>query len=245
MRRTKRTSTQTEFGFKSWGGKRKGAGRKPQSDRPRVSHRPRPTLASRFPVHVTLRLRPNLPSLRRLAVRRVIESAFLAAKDRNGLRLIQYSIQSNHLHLVVEANDRASLSRGLQGLLVRLARGLNRLWGRKGSVFSDRFHAHILRTPREVRAALAYVLLNARKHGIPIVGLDPYSSGEWFDGWRDARVADPPEILDLRTPLSAARTWLLREGWRRHGLIPLAAVSGALPASPAPAPHSRHPAPRS
>jgi len=96
---------------------------------------------------------------------------------------VHHSIQSNHLHLIVEADDRSSLTSGLRGLLVRIARASNRLWKRSGRVFADRFHEHELREPREVRNALVYVLQNLRKHGITLAGPDPLSSGPEFDGW--------------------------------------------------------------
>jgi REP element-mobilizing transposase RayT len=178
-----------------------------------VPHRARPALSPRHPVHVTVRLRAGLPSLRRHASRRAIEGCFAACGTRFGLRVVHYSIQSNHAHLVVESAGKGSLARGMQALLVRLARALNRVWDRRGSVFSDRYHARTLRTPREVRAALVYVLQNARRHGFRGTGLDPYSSALAFDGWtRLVRTVEPPG-----TP--AAKTWLLRVGWRRHGLI--------------------------
>src|SRR5687767_1676441 len=116
---------------------------------------------------------------------------------------------------MVEAADARALSRGMQGLLVRVVRALNGLWKRTGSVVADRYHAHILRTPREVRHALAYVLHNARHHGIQARGIDPYTSGIAFDGWRDA----PMDGTSAETAGVPARTWLLRVGWRRHGLI--------------------------
>ncbi|MCY2958581.1 MAG: hypothetical protein NTY35_00285 [Planctomycetota bacterium] len=100
----------------------------------------------------------------------------------------------------------------MQGLLVRVAKALNRAWDRRGRVFSDRYHARILRTPREVRSVLVYLLQNARKHGAHLLGIDAYSSGPWFDGWLD-RVA-----RDAR-PIAVARSWLLRVGWRRGGRI--------------------------
>jgi putative transposase len=127
--------------------------------------------------------------------------------------MTQFSLQSNHIHLIVEAGDRLALSRGMQGLLVRVARALNRIWKRRGSVFSDRFHARALRTPREVRSALLYVLQNARHHGLRLLGVDPYSSGPWFEGWRASRA------VPNGNPLVPARTWLLRTGWLRHGRI--------------------------
>src|SRR5207247_1292169 len=104
--------------------------------------------------------------------------------DEHGLRIVHFAIQSNHVHLLVEARDARSLSRGMQGLLVRIARNSNRAWKRKGSVFADRYHSRALRTPREVRNALVYVLQNSRKHGCHIAGVDPFTSGRDFDGWK-------------------------------------------------------------
>jgi REP element-mobilizing transposase RayT len=219
--------------FSNWGGARPGAGRKPKGARAGVSHRQREALAPRFPIHVTTRTRAGCPSLRRDPARRALERAFAAGNERFGFRLIHYSIQPNHVHLIVEAEDSRALSRGMQGLLVRIARALNRLWGRRGSVFADRYHARILRTPREVRNALAYVVLNAQKHGIRVQGIDPYSSGAVFDGWRDGGGAlgngkhrDAAEhggalerVRETHLPVTVARTWLLRVGWRRWGLI--------------------------
>jgi len=208
-----RTIRQHELGFRTWGGARPGAGRKPSRSRSRVPHVARPGHDARAPVHVTLRLRERLPSLRRSLVRARVFRALGDGRERFGLRLLQFSLQSNHVHLIVEADDRRALSRGMKGIAVRLARTLNRLWKRRGSVLSDRFHARPLRTPREVRSALVYVLQNARHHGLRLLGVDSYSSGPWFDGWKQGIV------LAGDGPGTRARTWLLREGWRRHGLI--------------------------
>jgi len=142
-----------------------------------VSHRTRAALASRHPVHVTMRLREGLPSLRRASEFRTLCAAFEAGAERFGFRLNQYSVQTNHVHLIAEAPDRRALSRGVQGLAVRVARRLNRLWQRKGKVFSDHDHDRILRTPKEVRNALAYVLNNAKRHGIFHAGVDDVPGG--------------------------------------------------------------------
>ena len=115
-----------------------------------------------------------------------------------------------------------ALSLGMRGLTVRLARGLNRIWGRVGRVLADRYHSRVLRTPREVRNALVYVLQNARKHGAWSVrgAPDPFSSGRAFGGWKERPVIIPrPE--DAPSFLAQARTWLLGRGWRRHGLLSL------------------------
>ncbi len=184
----------------------------------------RSALAARFPVHVTARLKEGLPSLRRGKEYGALVRAFEAAAKREGFRLVHYSVQSNHLHLLAEAKNRDVLARGLQGLFVRIARGLNRLWERKGSVFADRYHDRVLRTPREVRNALSYVLNNCRRHGVHPGHPDPFSSGFWFDGWkRDRR---PEHTTDSESFLSKARTWLLTVGWRRHRLIRYLEVPG-------------------
>jgi REP element-mobilizing transposase RayT len=215
----------------TWGGPRKGAGRKPVGERAGVPHRARPCLARRFPVLVTARLRRGLPSLHKGAEFGAVMEALAAGSERFRFRVVHYSVQTNHVHLVAEAVDRPSLSRGMQGLLIRIAKGLNRLWRRRGSVFADRYHDRILRTPREVRNALVYVLHNGVKHGVTFWRrlsrtrrqrvVDPYTSGPWFDGWRDPPPrGSPPPSSELRArPVAAARTWLLRVGWRRHGLL--------------------------
>ncbi len=143
--------------------------------------------------------------------------------------MCQFSIQGNHLHLVVEAAGKEALGRGMKAVSARVARGVHRVFGRRGPVLYGRYHLRVLRTPREVRNALAYVLLNARKHwrerrgAAPPVGLDTASSGAWFDGWRRAPPGDPDTGP---AAVVSAHTWLLRRGWRRHGLIDPAEVPG-------------------
>jgi REP element-mobilizing transposase RayT len=113
---------------------------------------------------VTMRLRRGVADLRGLRLFRVVHAALSAARDRNQMRICHYSVQSNHFHLIVEAASAEALARGMQGLCVRLARRLNHRLGRRGSLFADRYHSRALKTPRQVRTALRYVLLNARKH---------------------------------------------------------------------------------
>jgi hypothetical protein len=135
--------------------------------------------------------------------------------------LIHYSLQYDHAHLIVEAADARELASGMKALGARLARAVNRISRRRGGVLADRFHVHVLRTPTEVRHALAYVLLNARRHLAkmgrridPRARVDPASSGRWFDGWRMPVPAarDSPSV-------AAPVSWLLRVGWRRGGRI--------------------------
>jgi len=128
------------------------------------------------------------------------------------LRVAHFSVQTDHVHLIVEADAADSLRAGINGLACRMARALHRIWRRHGDVWSDRYHARSLTTPREVRNGLVYVLLNFRKHLRAPPGIDPRSSGGWFDGWSH----DPmPETRP--SPVAPARTWLETTGWRRAG----------------------------
>jgi putative transposase len=170
-------------------------------------------------VLVTSRLCAGLPRLRADAEFAALRRAFTAGADRFGLRLVQFSVQQDHLHFLVEIEDERALSGGMKGLLVRAARSVNRLWGRHGAVFADRYHARPLHSPREVRAALVYVLQNARKHGAAFGETDSFSSAAWFDGWEHPPRPGDTSLSIGRAPVVAARTWLLRAGWQRQGLI--------------------------
>ena len=145
---------QLELGFRARGGARKGAGRRPKGNVAGVSHLRRPVLSPRHPLHVTLRVVAGLPSLRRWGLFTEVRSALARAQERFGFRLVHFSVQSNHLHLIAEAADRCALSRGLQGLTVRVARAVNRRLQRTGRLFADRYHARALKTPRAAHFAL-------------------------------------------------------------------------------------------
>jgi hypothetical protein len=163
--------------------------------------------------HVTARVRRGLPSLRSARVVRRSESSFRRGCERSDLRLVHYSLQRDHLHRIVEAADTRALGRGVRGLLIRVARAANRVWGRRGEVIGDRYHHRRLPSPREVRNAIAYVLNNARKHlgSLAPREIDPASSGRWFWG----RASHTPAV-------ALPRYWLLRAGWSRAGAIPMA-----------------------
>jgi REP element-mobilizing transposase RayT len=213
------------------GGRREKAGRKPVRRGSWVGHGPRPWHDPHHPVHVTLRVRRGMPSLRGLRLAKCITAglrqaaqsgAARPAERRRTFRVVHYSIQSNHLHLIVEATSKTALARGMQGLASGLARRVNRKLRRRGSLFGDRYHAHALASPREVRHAVVYVLKNYEKHPEPIPdrgteperGIDPCSSARWFGGWQE-----PAEPTAVAAPVADARTWLLTVGWRRAGLL--------------------------
>jgi putative transposase len=162
-------------------------------------------------VHVTLRAREGLPSLRSLVVYAELERA-LGAASKPFFRVVEFTVQTDHVHLIVEAEGTLALTRGTQGLAIRCARAINRAVQRRGRVWGHRYHAHHLRSPREVRAAYVYVLLNFRKHLRAAPGVDPRRSGRWFDGW-----TRPPPVPGESSPVVPARTWLAAVGWRLAG----------------------------
>jgi putative transposase len=168
---------------------------------------------------VTLRAARRLPTLRKQTIFAALRRA-LSHTWREWFRVAHFSVQTDHVHLIVEATDKVALSRGMAGVSIRLARAVNRVIHRKGNVLQDRYHSRALATPREVRHGLVYVLLNVRKHLGRPPGIDPASSGFWFDGWkRPSRSRPPGLLLDDAVPVRSPRTWLARVGWRRHGLI--------------------------
>ena len=159
-------STQLAFDLGAvprWGGRREGAGR-PRGSGSRDPHRRRAPLAARFPCHVTLRIRRGIPSLRKARLVREWRRSLREACERGRFRVVHYSLQRDHAHLLVEAASARDLACGMKSIGARLARAVQRAFRRRGPVLADRYHLRVLRTPREVRNALAYVLLNVRKH---------------------------------------------------------------------------------
>jgi putative transposase len=215
------------------GGKRKGAGRNPKGSRPGTPHCERPEVKLRHPLHVVLRIVPAVGSLRTRKMYQALREATIVAALRERIRIVQVSLQRNHVHLLVEAKDRESLARGMQGFQISAARNINTLLGvgghrRRGRVFADRYFAEIIRTPTQARHALNYVMNNWRKHREDQQGLaktwliDPFSSGIAFPGWKELEdkvwmwpIRETYEPLIVRRPES----WLLKEGWKLCGPI--------------------------
>ena len=155
----------------------------------RVPHRKRPTVEKSLAAHVTWKLVDGLRNLRFPEMMRVLERCFRAGKERFGFKLATYTVLSNHVHLIVTAPNDKALRAGLQGLGIRMARAINRVLGRRGKVFGDRFFSRPLVDHRSVKWAVRYALLNARKHQVPLPkgAWDPYSSARF-----NKRVTDEP-----------------------------------------------------
>jgi REP element-mobilizing transposase RayT len=231
----------------------KKRGRKPNGKRAGSPHKARPELTGRDPIHVVLRVVAAIGSLRKRHMYKGLREATIAVALRElsyavigAFRIVHISIQGNHVHLLVEADSKLALSRGMQSFQISAAKHLNRAVSvrgiahgsrryrqamstrRRGSVFPDRYHQEVITTPKQARHALSYVLNNWRKHKedrhdfARTWRVDPYSTGALFDGWKELEHATTYwPLRDTYEPLVVyfPKTWLLREGWRKHGLI--------------------------
>src|ERR1035437_9703574 len=135
---------------KGWGGKRRGAGRPNRTSQ--VSHGKRPKVDFKKPLHITMKLKKNSPNLRTKTTLNDFSASLLEAK-KFGLNVLHFSIQTDHVHMIVEAKNNRDLSRGMKSLCGRLGKRL-------GGVFNGRYHLHVLKSPSEMKNALLYVLLN-------------------------------------------------------------------------------------
>jgi putative transposase len=180
------------------------------------------------PAHVTVRVRSGVPSLRRGRFVAELRGTLRRGCERGDFRVLHYSVQADHVHLLVESAGRSALARGMKSIGARLARAIQRAFALAGPVLDGRYHLRVLRTPREVRNAIAYILLNAQHHllkrfrGSPrrlsSVVLAAASSARWFDGWASG-IPRAVTATEGEPEVARPHTWLARVGWRRHGLI--------------------------
>ncbi|MBC7974813.1 MAG: transposase [Myxococcales bacterium] len=215
------------------GGKRRGAGRKPKSERAGEAHAKRKDIDGRDALHVVLRVAPEVGNLRRNATYQAVRAATEVAARRGRFRICQLSIQRTHIHMIAEAEDAMALAHGMQGFEISAARNINTALGtggrrRKGRVFVDRYHVVVIRSPKQMRRALSYCLNNFRKHredrgGTPSTWLlDPFSSAVSFDGWKELEgMTEAWQLPGTYRPLvvSPAQSWLQRVGWKIAGEI--------------------------
>jgi REP element-mobilizing transposase RayT len=242
-------SGQASFHFRSHGGARAGAGRPRKLHAPR--HQPRIRVVRSIPMHIVTRVAPHIGTLRRPALYHAIRAATTVVAQHAEFRIIHISIQRTHIHLIVEAQSGHALTQGMRSFQTSAARNLNGALVTRGPVL-QRYFATQLRSPRQVRNTLAYVLNNWRHHREPARGaaLDFFSSAPAFDGWSELGHGTRYPIT--RTPGSTyapltvwpPRTWLLTTGWRRHRLVSLFEVPAASHprqlAPPRRAPHADH-----
>jgi REP element-mobilizing transposase RayT len=221
---------QQAFVFRRRGGARARAGRRARPERAGfLPHITRARHEDEQPVHITARAVRSAPNLRSERVFGALRGLFARASEK-GFRLLHFSVQGNHLHLIVEADDDVALARGVQRLLSRAAMTINALARRSGKLWRDRHHRQPLTCPRQVRHAYVYVLFNLRRHELAsggpcdaaLEGWDPCTSTLWFDGWSpDTPLPEAARAGAGPPPVVPPRSWLARTGWRPCGLVRL------------------------
>lgn len=204
--------------FRTHGGKRAGAGRKAAIRR--APHDARPAHDRRLPVLVTMRVMREIGNLRHRDFYAAIRHATVVTAKRPSFRIIHLSIQRDHLHLIVEADEPKALACGLRGFAISAARRINQVFDqrgvwREGQVFQDRYHALPLTTPRQVRNAIRYALSNWRHHGEDRGRswlVDLFSSGAIYPDWKEL---ESPAVMWTLPPtyeplfVLRPRTWLM------------------------------------
>ncbi len=216
----KKTAKQLSFkNVNGWGGKRRGAGRPNESGL--VSHAKRPRIKFSTPVHITLKIRDGLVNLRCGEVAAAFKKS-AARASVFGFKVVHFSIQNDHVHMIVETPDNESLALGMRSFGCRFGKLVRKIVGGHGPVFSGRYHVSVLNNPTKMKNAMAYVLQNFSKHSKLLNHVDQYSSAAYFVQWNKllGKKAGPLLVRKSRPPelpfyLSAPGSWLAREGWMR------------------------------
>jgi len=195
-------------------------------------YRPRPEIRRLTPVHVGIRFIRGTPRLRTQRFLRIVRTALAAANEKFRFRVIEYSLQNNHLHIVAEAGDTYAVSRAMRGISISVAKRVNAELGARGVRIPDRYFMKPLRTPLETHLALRYVLNNYRRHAadwreFPHPDwVDPFSSGPWFTGWRSKPKPARDPCPELGRGTQPARSILLTQHWKQYGLLDPSFVPG-------------------
>lgn len=149
-----------------WGGRRKGAGKK-RIHSAGVAHTKREKITSREPLHVNFKLTVTIKNENGLrAIKKSLENA------RKYFHILHYSLQWNHIHLIIEATDNEALFRGMRSFTNTFVKCMG-----KGSIQKERYHLHVLRSVKETKNAFRYVIFNEAHHSRKkVVTADAYSS---------------------------------------------------------------------
>ena len=226
---------QLELEVRAPGTRAPGAGRPkkqwPKGVKPAASHVRREPFVKERALHVTLRTLPVARNLRRMDAYRAVRVAARVVLPRAAFRLVHFSLQSNHIHLIVEAESQRELANGVRAFSISVAKSLNaKLRRRRGAIFADRYHSKVLSNPTATRNAIRYVLNNWLHHQVReddvATVVDPYSSGANFLGWKELGGTQQFERSDgfERVSTAAPELWLTREGWKRGGEISVFAI---------------------
>jgi REP element-mobilizing transposase RayT len=208
----------------NWGGKRPFAGRKRKLFRIGPPHKKRLKFNNITPFHVTVSLQRYLPPLRTIDVLDLLIDVFENYCEKNGFFIIAFSIQLNHMHFIIEALNNECLTKGMQGLLISIAKNLNKIWNRKGKVFLGRYFAREIKDVYMAYRMVIYVLMNHKKHGRDkyVGNIDPASSSPWFKYFLEKDEVElglKIKVPKFKRPVTDPRSELLKKVINKHRLI--------------------------
>jgi REP element-mobilizing transposase RayT len=152
----------------------KGAGRKAIHDKG-IRHIEREVIKKDTVLHLTLKIEKNKANLKNKSILKALQQSIKKARLL-GLKVIQYTLEYDHVHLLVESSDKISLGKGMQSLGISFSKKINKIKKQNGKVFKTRYHFRKLSTPREIKNVLNYILGNGVKHKESSSIVSPFNS---------------------------------------------------------------------
>ncbi len=153
---------------------RKGAGRPALHD-PGIRHTNRPHIKKPASLHLTIKVKKKKAEIKNKSVLKILKRAILNAR-KQGLRVIHFSLEYDHVHLLIEADNNLILGKGMQAFGVTLSKAINRLKKLKGGVYKHRYHFRQISSTRELKIVMNYIFTNGLKHGTAKSILNPFNS---------------------------------------------------------------------
>lgn len=152
----------------------KHAGRPAKNDAG-IRHTKRPDLTRPSSLHLTVKIEKSKANLKNKNVLAILKKAIFNAR-RQGLKVIHYSLEYDHIHLIIEADNNRTLGKGMQAFGVTLAKAINRMRKVKGQVYKHRYHFRQITSSRQLKNVMTYIFNNGVKHKTSATALSPFNS---------------------------------------------------------------------
>jgi REP element-mobilizing transposase RayT len=189
----------------------KGAGRKAIHDKG-IRHTKREMIKKDTVLHLTLKIEKNKANLKNKSILKALQHSIKKARSL-GLKVIHYTLEYDHVHLLIEASDKISLGKGMQSLGISFSKGINKIKKQTGKVFKTRYHFRKLNSPREIKNALNYILGNGIKHRETLSVINSFNSLPAINNFKhlypgfelmiEETISKSWVLMDLRSTLQA------------------------------------------
>lgn len=202
----------TQLTLSNW----KRAGRPAIHDKG-IRHIAREIIKKSTSLHLTIKVRENKADIKNKQVLKILHYAIRRSRIK-GLRIIHYTLEYNHIHLLVEAADKQTVHQGMQSFGITFAKKINAIKRLKGTVYKHRYHLRKINSPRELKNVLYYIFNNGIHHKRTSTVLDPYNTLPAFKSlkflyghWSNKIEADIKKSWFL-SELKKELSFLLNEG---------------------------------